>query len=234
LPNVNRLNSDKCQAYPTILSTLPLKPMKKYLLSVSVLTLSLIFTMSSAENAYAYSSASPNAPTEDAPENFRRPRGLLIRYQRNKRSISRQRNTQNDYNTSTGSTSTFDRRSDVLRKAQLERIKEDLESREYSNERRNTPHYWDRSNRSSPTTLRRINKAAKEGGIRHGQPVYRNYRQMKADELERKRVLQQEYRQQNRTKQSARFDAGSIDTIEGCTGISGRRYANCLYRLQNK
>jgi hypothetical protein len=208
--------------------------MTKRLISVSVMTLSLLLAIGSIENAHAYSAGDPNGTAEDAPPNFRRARGQLVRYNRNKRAISRNRNAQNDYNTSTGSTSTFDRRSDVLRKAQLKRIKEDLDTRAYTNERRNTPHYWDsRLNRSGPTTIRRINQAEDDGGVRHGQPVYRNYRQVKSDDLERKRLLQQEYRQQSRTKQNARARA-SINNVEGCTNLTGRRYANCLYRQQNE
>lgn len=210
---------------------LPSYIMTKRLISVSVMTFTLLLAMGTIENAYAYSSASPNTPTENAPENFRRSRGILIRYQRNKRAISRQRNAENDYNTSSGSTSTFDRRSDTLRKAQLERIKEDIESREYSNQRRNTPHYWDRASRSRPATLRRIQKADKEGGIRHGLPS-QNKGETRMEMLERKRLLQQEYRNQNRIKQQARVQANM--QTEGCTGFSGRRYANCLYRQQNE
>ena len=206
--------------------------MKKNLVSVSILTFSLIFAVGTIENAYAYSGGDPNGTSEDAPENFRRSRGIMIRYQRNKRAISRQRNAENDYNTSTGSTSTFDRRSDVLRRAQLKRTQEDIDKRAYSNAQRTKLRYSDRESRSSSRTLRRINEAEDDGGVRHGQPVYRNYRQMRSDEAERKRLLQQEYRQQSRTKQRARVEAGS-NSVEGCTNLTGRRYAFCLYQQQN-
>lgn len=203
--------------------------MKKYLVSFTILTISLIFAIGSTEHAHAYSSASPNAITEDSPENFRRSRGMLIRYQRNKRAISRRRNAdENDYNTSTGSTSTFDRRADVLRKAQLQRIKEDIDTRAYSNSQSRTKKYLDRS---EPTTLRRIRRALNEGGVRHGLPS-QDSGETPAEKLKRKRLLQQEYRNQNRVKQQARARANM--QIEGCTGFSGRRYANCLYRQQNE
>jgi hypothetical protein len=211
---------------------LPFYIMTKRLISVSVMTLSLLLAMSTIESAHAFSAGDPNGTAEDAPENFRRARGQLIRYQRNKRAIARDKNDENDYNTSTGSTSTFDRRSDVLRRAQLQRTQEDIDKRAYSNAQRTKLRYSDRESRSSSTTLRRINEAEDDGGVRQGQPMYRNYRQMRSDELERKRLLQQEYRQQSRTKQNARVKAG-INNVEGCTNLTGRRYAKCLYRKQN-
>lgn len=202
--------------------------MNRLFLSTGIFILSLAFIFGAAEYAHAASAASPNSTTSTI--NFRRPEGFNIRYQRNKRSISRRQSA--DYNTSSGTLSTFDRRADVLRAAQLLRIQEDLDQRKYSGVRRTSSHFWDRSNRSGPTTIRRINEADKNGGIRHGQPKRENQRTQ--NEKQRKRALQQEYRTYIRDRERAFIDATEANNASECGGLLGRRYAKCLYKLQNK
>ncbi len=188
-------------------------------LSAGLVISALFLSFAPVHTVHAYT-----APNLNEGENFRRARGLLIRYERNKRSIYGAQDT------GTGSLSTFDRRADALRKAQLERIKEDIEQRKFTGERRNTPHYWDRYNRTTPTTLRRINQAEEEGGIRHGLPPKRTNQQI--EQLQYKRQLQQDYRKNVLERQKAQRDAINKSDASECGELTGRRYALCLYQLQ--
>jgi hypothetical protein len=196
--------------------------MQRPILLASATVLSLLFSFAIVDSAYATPGMDPNAIRRMSQRNFRRPVGEAERYRRNKRSLERRNIDQ--FTTGSGSINSFKRRSDYLRETQRRRIQEDLDSRAYSGIRRVTPHFWDRKNRSSDTTIRRINEASRSGGIRLRRGTA-SLRQLQGITSEEKDARINAYRQQVREAETKRYNFTSTNCVE----LSGRRQAQCWY-----
>jgi len=216
----------------TVYTTLYLPfPMRKLPLFVSsTLVLSFFFALGVTEKVHAYAGTDPNVYRRMNLPNFRLPVGSMERYRRNKRALSRAGDL-DTFTSATGAVTTFHRREDYLRATQLRRIQEVLEKRKYSGVRRTTRHFWDREDRTHPTTVRRINEAKTGGGIRHGVPGPED-RDVGRSSVDRKALIEAN-RAALRERDRQKYMEKSTK-ITNCIGILGRRYARCLYDLQTK
>ncbi|MDP6561424.1 MAG: hypothetical protein QF793_00695 [Candidatus Peribacteraceae bacterium] len=197
--------------------------MNRKLLFAGAAVFSLFLSFAIVDSAQAAAGLDPNAIRRMHQRNFRRPVGEMERYRRNKRSLERRNIDQ--FTAPVEGESSFERREDYLRATQRRRIQEDLDARQYDGERRTTPHFWDRENRSGSTTIRRIGEAQRGGGIRlrRGTASLRQLRGLTSDE-KTERIRQ--YREEVRAAETARYNFTSSD----CSSLSGRRQAQCLYR----
>lgn len=189
--------------------------MKYFLFLAGATTLCVTVALSFAEHAYAATETDSTSQ-----QNVRRARGADFRYQYNKRRIE----AGDDFTTASGSNSTFDRRADYLRDAKQRMIQQEIEARKYSNERRSSPTYYERENRSASTSLRRLNEAQIQGGIRlrRGTSSLRQLQDLNsAEKLQRL----QDYRQEIKEAEANRYNFDDGD----CGRLSGRRLAQCRY-----
>tara|TARA_Y100000310_G_scaffold274021_1_gene289773 strand:- start:188 stop:784 length:597 start_codon:yes stop_codon:yes gene_type:complete len=193
-------------------------------ISVSVAA-ALLLSIGVVETARAFSGPNPNAVRKMNIPQFRRI-NPSDRFKYKKRRLE-QRDT---FTTASGSTS-FKHRQNYLRATQLRRIQEDLDSRDYTNIRRNSPTYYERASRSADTSIRRINRAERQGGIRLRRGTS-TVRQLGNFNSEEKAEQIRNYRNTLKARETARYQLESSRTND-CAKLARKRQAQCWYNLRN-
>lgn len=129
--------------------------------------------------------------------------------------------------TGTGGT-TFDRRAQSLRETAQQRFQNAVENRKFTGERRSTPVVEDKTGRTIPGALRRIDRARAQGGIRlrSGSSTIRqlgNFNSAEKAEQIRK------YREAVKARETSRYQMQGYNE-DDCAMLTGVRQARCWYK----
>lgn len=129
--------------------------------------------------------------------------------------------------TGTGGT-TFDTRADALRMHAQERIRKAIEMRKFTGERRTSPVVEDRTGRSVPGAVRRIDRARSQGAIRlrSGSSTIRQLGNFNSEE---KAEQIRKYREDVKARETAKYNTRGYNP-DDCAQLIGVRQAKCWYR----
>ena len=208
------------------------------------LIVSLLFPFVVAETVRAASANDPNS-NKELMHNFRRGR-RGAKYEYNKRALERRK--LRDINrlideavkdtgsgaTATGETvNTFRLRSRLKRQFQQERIERDIERRKFTGQRRGGRFFWDREDRTEGVQQRRIKRAIEKQSflpVRRTDPRIR-IPETTSERNDNKKQQIYDYREFIRNQERLRYQP---QETSDCSGVRGKRLADCLYRLRTR